>query len=130
AAPVGSSFLLELLVDVRTASTRLAHEFETLTGTQVTEVWILRFLRGIAMPVLLATLVVGWLSTSFMVVPLGDRGVQVAFGRYVGEPLPSGLHVSWPWPFGEIQIVQTERVREVSLGFEKDLSGPQLWTER
>ncbi|MEI9999292.1 MAG: protease modulator HflK [Verrucomicrobiota bacterium] len=34
-----------------------------------------------------------------------------------------------PWPLQDVALVETDRVREISLGFEQDLAGPVLWTE-
>ena len=39
------------------------------------------------------------------------------------------MHLTWPWPIEQLEIVETEAVRQISLGFDKDLSGPILWTE-
>ena len=127
-APVGDSLVLNLLFASRSALSGLTTQFEGLLGLKVADLWIAQFLRQIAEPILLIGLLLGWLSTCVTAVPLDSRGVRVSFGRYSPEALAPGLHYSWPWPMGEIDLVQTERVQELSLGFDKDLAGPMLWT--
>ena len=127
-APVGDSLALDLLFGSRSVLIRITRQFEGLLGLKVADLWIAQFLRQVAEPILLIGLLLGWLSTCVTAVPLDSRGVLVSFGRYSPEALAPGLHYSWPWPMGEIDLVQTERVQELSLGFDKDLAGPMLWT--
>ena len=93
------------------------------------EVWIVRYLRQTVELILLGTIVLGWLSTCFTSVPAGSRAVRMFFGRYQPVPLSPGLHVTWPWPIEQLEIVETETIRQISLGFDKDMSGPVLWNE-
>lgn len=90
-------------------------------------VW--HFLRSKIPSVISMGLFLGWLSTCLTSVPLGSHGVLVSFGRYETPVLESGLHFSLPWPVGEIVIVETERLREISLGYDRDMGGPILWTK-
>ena len=55
--------------------------------------------------------------------------MRMFFGRYQPVPLSPGLHVTWPWPIEQLEIVETETIRQISIGFDKDLSGPVLWNE-
>ncbi len=129
-APAGESLILDLISGSSRSMGRLVGEMETLLGGRLSEIWIVRFLREMAETVVLAGILLAWLSTSLTSVPLESSGVRIAFGQYDTQPLPPGLHVSWPWPLGQIDLVETERVREITLGFDQDLAGPVLWTER
>ncbi len=129
-APAGTSLILDVLSGSRRSARGLVGEVESLIGAKLGEVWIIRFLRETAGVLVLAALALAWLSTCLTAVPLGSRGVLVSFGTFDPKPLEPGLHVSWPWPFGEVVVVETERVRELALGFDRDLTGPLLWTER
>jgi membrane protease subunit HflK len=103
--------------------------FEDLLGIKLREVWIVRYLRQTIELIIIGTVVLGWLSTCFTSVPAGSRAVRVFFGRYQPVPLSPGLHITWPWPIEQLEIVETETIRQISLGFDKDLSGPVLWNE-
>ena len=129
-APAGSSIILDAVLGRGTSWQNCVKSFENLIGTRVGELWILRFLGQIAVPVLAATIVCAWLATCLTAVPTGSRGVRVLLGRYKPVPLQPGLHFTWPWPFDQVEIIPTERVRSISLGFDKDLSGAVLWTEK
>jgi membrane protease subunit HflK len=63
-------------------------------------------------------------------VPVDSRGVLVQQGAFAPKARPPGLHLHAPWPWARLVVVPTERIREVSLGFERDLAGPVLWTEK
>ncbi len=129
-APLGGSVVLDLLDGSARGWHALVSELEALLGAKLSDLWILRFLRQAALPALLALALLAWLSTCLTAVPLGSRGVLVTMGRFAAEPLTPGLHVTMPWPLQQIAIVPTESVQEISLGFEQDLSGPLLWTEK
>lgn len=129
-AAVGSSLLLDVLFGSGHGTAGLIKDLEDLAGTKLGEIWILRFLRRMLAPVLFSGLLLGWFSTCFSTIQAGSHGVLVSFGRYGGQPLEPGLHVCLPWPFQQIVSIQTERFREISLGFDKDLSNAVLWTEK
>ena len=129
-ARIGSSLLLDLLFGSRRSLHALKSELEKLLGTKLGNVWILRFVRASAEAIILAGFVLGWLSTCLTTVPLGSRGVLVSFGKYEPVALEPGLHFSLPWPLEKIELVPTQRIREIALGFDQDLDGPVLWTAK
>lgn len=60
---------------------------------------------------------------------IGPRhhGVRHSFGKWGETSLSPGVHLSLPAPFGGIQQVDTESVREIVLGFRADSGKPILW---
>jgi HflK protein len=129
-SPVAESLLLDRVFGRGDGWLGSVKSFENLIGVRVGEVWVLRFLRQIVEPIILALIIVVWLSTCLTAIPAGSRGVRVLLGRYQEPVLQPGLHVTLPWPFERMEVVATEQVRSSSLGFDKDLSGPVLWTEK
>ena len=127
--PAGASVMLEALLGRRQGLGSAVKSFEDLLGVKLREVWIVRYLRQTAELVIFGTIVLGWLSTCLTSVPAGSRAVRMVFGRYQPVPLKPGLHLTWPWPIERLEIVETEMVRQISLGFDKDLTGPVLWNE-
>ncbi|XHR28952.1 MAG: protease modulator HflK [Chthoniobacteraceae bacterium] len=104
-------------------------EVERVVGKDFRQLWILRFLRAAALPVFLAGLLLAWGATCLHSIPIASRGVLVTMGRWATTPLEPGLHLTWPWPFAQILSVETGRVREISLGFERETNLPVLWTK-
>ncbi|MBA3960570.1 MAG: hypothetical protein H0X40_01530 [Chthoniobacterales bacterium] len=127
--PAGTSPILEALFGRGEGLGSAVQGFEDLLGVKLREVWIVRYLRQTIELIILGTIILGWLSTCLTSVPAGNRAVRILFGRYLPVPLNPGLHLTWPWPIEQLEIVETESVRQVSLGFDKDLSGPILWSE-
>jgi regulator of protease activity HflC (stomatin/prohibitin superfamily) len=107
----------------------LVHHVETSFGVKVGETWVSAFLRQTTEPVILLGIILVWLSTCLTAVPPQSQGVHVRWGRYLEPALKPGLYVTLPWPAEKIEIIPTERVEQITLGFEKDLGGPILWTE-
>jgi regulator of protease activity HflC (stomatin/prohibitin superfamily) len=128
--PIGASVLLDFALGSGTDSRGLIKDLENLVGMKVGDIWILGFAREMLEPVMIVGLVVGWISTTMSSVPLGYKGVLVSWGCYAAQSLSPGLHMTWPWPFEQVILVPTERLQDISLGFEKDLSKPLLWTEK
>jgi len=128
-APAGNSLLLDAVFGHGHGVGGAIKQFERLAGTKVKEMWMLQFLRQTSGIILAAALLLGWFSTCLTAVPAGSRGVSVLLGRYQSRVLNPGLHLTFPWPIEELVIVETEKVRSISLGFDKDLSGPVLWNE-
>ena len=127
--PLGGSLALEILFRRGNPWDALIHHMETSFGVKVGNGWILPFLRQTVEPVILLGIILVWLSTCFTAVPPQSHGVRVRWGRYLEPALEPGLYVTWPWPAEMIEIVPTERVEQIALGFEHDLGGPMLWTE-
>ncbi|MGH8092124.1 MAG: protease modulator HflK [Chthoniobacterales bacterium] len=128
--PAGTSPILEAFFGRGQGLGSAVQGFEELLGVKLREVWIVRYLRQTIELIIVGTIVLGWLSTCLTSVPADSRAVRVRFGRYQPVALNPGLHFTWPWPIEQLEIVKTESVRQVSLGFDKDLARPILWTER
>jgi len=126
---VGSSVGLDLLFGRRASLREGFAALEELLGIKVGEVWIFRYVRDSFEAVFVGTVLLGWLSTALVAVPAGSRGVKVSLGHYAEHPSLPGLHLVWPWPLGSMEIVETQRVRDFSIGYDKDLAGPILWDE-
>jgi regulator of protease activity HflC (stomatin/prohibitin superfamily) len=127
--PLGGSFTLDALFRRSNPLETLTHHVETSFGVELEHEWIIPFLRQTIEPVILLGIVLVWLSTCFTAVPSESHGVRVRWGRYLTPVLEPGLHVTWPWPAEKIEIVPTEQVGQITLGFEQDLGGPALWTQ-
>jgi regulator of protease activity HflC (stomatin/prohibitin superfamily) len=128
-SPLGGSLALELLFRKGSPWDALIHHVESSFGVKVGEGWILPFLRQTIEPVILLGIILVWLSTCFTAVPPQSHGVRVRWGRYLTPALGPGLYITWPWPAERIEIVPTERVEQIALGYERDMGGPMLWTE-
>jgi HflK protein len=127
--PAGTSLILDAIFGRGHNLKSAVKSFENLLGTKLSEMWIGRYLRQTIEIIIIGTIVLGWISTCFTSVPAGSRAVRMLFGRYQPAALSPGLHVTWPWPIEQLEIVETETIRQISLGFDKDLEGPVLWNE-
>ncbi len=129
-AVFGRSVLLPALFGERGPLRSLAATLEKTFGVKLGETWLVQLARLVAAPLALLGVLGLWLSTAVTRVPVESRGVLVSRGAFAPDALAPGLHFHAPWPWGRVIVVPTERVQEVSLGFERDLAGPVLWTEK
>ena len=127
--PLGGSLILEVLLRRRNPLDALVHHVESSFGVKVGHGWVVQFLRQTIEPMILAGLVLPWISTCFTAVPTQSHGVRVRWGRYLAPALAPGLYVTWPWPAEKIAIIPTERIDEIHLGYAHDLGGPELWAQ-
>jgi membrane protease subunit HflK len=129
-AAFGRSVLLPALFGERGPLRSLGATLEKTFGVRLGDTWLVGLARQLAAPLVLLGLLGVWLSTAVTRVPVDSRGVLVQRGAFAPKARPPGLHLHAPWPWARLVVVPTERIREVSLGFERDLAGPVLWTEK
>lgn len=126
----GQSFLLSALFGQSGPLRSLAATLEKTFGVQLGETWLVQLGRRFAAPLVLTGLLAGWLSSGLTRVPVAHRGVLLVGGTLQPRALEPGLHWHAPWPWGRVALLLTERIQEMSLGFDRDLDGPILWTEK
>ncbi|MDD3528740.1 MAG: FtsH protease activity modulator HflK [Gallionellaceae bacterium] len=78
---------------------------------------------GAGLLVLLALLV--WLASGFYIVDTGQRGVVLRFGKYVETTQP-GPRWHLPYPFESVEVVNTEQVRTVEVGYRNSVKAKVL----
>ncbi|MCP4899608.1 MAG: SO_0444 family Cu/Zn efflux transporter [bacterium] len=62
-----------------------------------------------------------YLCSGLTVVHPESKGYEIVFERIVVEDAEPGLHWTWPWPFGRMEVHPTELVRKADVGFRTDL---------
>jgi len=94
---------------------------------RLAEMWMWPTVRK-ALPALLLTVsLLVWLLSCIHELPAGTQGLRHHLGTWEKAALHPGLHASLPWPLGGIETVDTDRLREVVLGFRTDPGQPILW---
>ncbi|CAK0758714.1 regulator of FtsH protease [Gammaproteobacteria bacterium] len=74
--------------------------------------------------IVLFLLLIIWMLTGIYVVDQAERGVVLLFGRFATTTLP-GLRWHWPYPIESVQIVNTEQIRNVEIGYRSTSVGHQ-----
>jgi regulator of protease activity HflC (stomatin/prohibitin superfamily) len=94
---------------------------------KLAEMWMWPSVRK-SLPALIATgLLLTWLGTAVHEVDSRHLGVRQTLGSWEKRDLAPGLHLSAPFPFGQIQKVESQRVHQIVLGFRTDPGQPILW---
>jgi HflK protein len=71
---------------------------------------------------MVSALLLLYLGSGLFSVQPGEAGIKLRFGEIVDAALPAGLHYRLPWPFESHQLIATERIRRLELGFRSDNS--------
>jgi membrane protease subunit HflK len=119
-APAAALFAILLFFSFRRTSVpatfqTIGRGIERLLGIPVTR----HGMQRLALAVVLV-----WLaSTFFFSVPTGYQGLVRRFGAPTGPPRGEGLHLKWPPPFESVELVRTDEVRRVEIGFQSPVAG-------
>lgn len=93
---------------------------EELFGIDVQGTWIIQYVRSMLEPLLYGLLLIGWLTTSLVMVHPTEQGVRSTLGVVESNVLNGGLHFKLPWPLGAVQTVSTQRIHQLSIGHLED----------
>ena len=90
----------------------------------------LRFLQRHLPLVGALTVILLWIQSAFLVVEPSDKVIIERLGRPINleNPLGPGWHTKYPWPIDRAVVIPVERVRQVNIGYTKELNDPYiLW---
>lgn len=94
---------------------------------KLAEMWMWPTVRK-SVPALIVTgFLLTWLGTTVHEIGSAQLGVRQTLGFWGKDDLAPGLHLSAPFPFGDIRKVESKRVHQIVLGFKTDPGQPILW---
>jgi membrane protease subunit HflK len=103
-------------------------------GIDLRSTWALTVVRRSLEPLVIALVLLGWLTTSLTVVHLGEEGLVERLGVPLGgRPLQPGLHLHWPWPVDRVYRLPVRQVQALHVGHGGEESGgPEdvLWARQ
>ncbi len=154
--PAFDSRLLGLLAAPDRIAESVGEALSYQFGVDVTGSWFYRLLSRWILALVVFAILIGWGLTMFVVVEPHQRALILSNGQ-ISKPILSfgetgeqdvgpGLHLKWPWPFGQVLVPEftardasgqtvvtrtTTGVRTLQLGANPPTpgSGPLLWTE-
>jgi membrane protease subunit HflK len=130
--PAFDSRVLGLLTAPESLGRVVAETISYQFGVEVSRSWLYRLLGSAVTPLTLFGMVFLTALSCLTIVGPDERGAILRFGGMVGEPLPPGLHVKWPWPIETTETYPVGQVQEILVS--SDLTGRSresnaiLWT--
>lgn len=113
--PAFDSRVLSLLAApdsiVRSINEAVNYQF----GFDITSSWGYQLLLRSFVWLIGFALAVLFLLSTIVIVEPGQQGVRLRSGRIVGDVYEGQMMVKWPWPFETSEVVDTARIREISL---------------
>ena len=112
-----------------TGSAGLISYLEENTGITMRSLWSLRLVRQLLPGVLMLVIVLTWLSTGLIQIESHQEAAVYRLGKLQDETLKPGLHMTLPWPFDRVEVVDTQSVRRVVVGYVPNGSEDNTWTD-
>ena len=94
---------------------------------KLAEMWMWPNVRRSIPALAITGLLLTWLGTAVHEIDSPQLGVRQTLGSWEKRDLTPGLHLSAPFPFGEIRKVESKRIHQIVLGFKADPGQPILW---
>ncbi len=122
ARPLYDSRLVGLLGQPEGLITTTAQALDYQFGFKVSDTWFFQLVKNYLLVFLLGQFAVLLVSTMFVFIEPGERGLLERFGRPVAGRtlLDPGAHVKWPWPVDEVYRYRTEQIQSFNVGFTPD----------
>ena len=103
---------------------------EENTGLSVKSLWSIRYAVRLLPAALLSLCAVLLAASCFYKVDVQQQAIVYRLGRIQqASPVGAGFHVKLPWPIDKAEIYDTKRVKELLVGYEKQQSADNLWTQ-
>jgi regulator of protease activity HflC (stomatin/prohibitin superfamily) len=102
------------LLSAGVAQRSLAAPIRQHFGIDFSRSWALGYLRGAVMPLTASLLLLAWVLSGVVIVPMEGRAVYERFGAPAGVLHP-GLHVVLPWPMSAIRPLEFGAVHALRL---------------
>lgn len=80
---------------------------------------------GIGLSIVLIIASFLWLVSGFYIVPEGQTGVVLTFGKYDGRMTPAGFNWRWPYPIQSHEVVNVSAVRTMEVGYRSTVRNKQ-----
>ena len=122
ARPLYESRVVGLLGQPEGLITTAAQALDYQFGFKVSDTWFFQLLKSYLLLFVLAQLAILLVSTMFVFIEPGERGLLERFGQPVAGRtlLEPGAHVKWPWPVDEVYRYRTEQIQSFNVGFTPD----------
>jgi len=99
------------------------------TGITMRSLWSMQFVKRELPLAAVCIAVVLWLSTGVAVIQSHQQGAVYRFGKLTEAPMEPGIHLNLPWPFGRVELYDTQSVSKVSIGYVPNETEDNFWTE-
>ena len=101
---------------------------EKNTGITMRSLWSMRLIKSVIPYAFIAALLILWGTSGVVQIDASEQGAHYRLGKLADEPLTAGLHFTLPWPFDRVEVYETGKVQQLSVGYISDDSMDNLWT--
>lgn len=103
---------------------------ETHTGISLKSLWSLKYVAEILPAAILAVVAILFVSSCIYKVEPYEQAAIYRLGSLQESSIKgAGLHFKLPWPIDKAQIYETDRVHNMTIGYESNNTMDNMWTE-
>ncbi len=101
---------------------------EKNTGITMRTLWSIKLIKTIMPYMVVVSAIVLWLFTGIVQVESYQSAAVYRFGVLQNESLSPGLHMTLPWPIDKVEIMDTETVNKITIGYNSVENTDNIWT--
>lgn len=101
---------------------------EKHTGITMRSLWSIRLVKTVIPYAFIAALVILWGTSGVVQIESSEQGAHYRLGKLSDKPLTAGIHFTLPWPFDRVEVYDTGKVQQMTIGYLTDDSMDNLWT--
>lgn len=102
---------------------------EENTGITMRSLWSLQFVKSILPGAVFGVALVLWLATGWVQIDAHQEGALFRMGKLQEKALKPGIHLTLPWPLDKVEVVDTQSVGKVTIGYVPTEVQDNYWTK-
>ena len=116
--PSFDSRLVNLMSEPGSIAHSIAEALNYQFGFEVSGTWFYKLLQKTLVPLLIFGIIALLAVSSIIVVQPGRQAVVLTWGRpsQTRAVLGAGIHFKWPWPAQTVEVIDTGRIRRMTIG--------------
>jgi len=101
---------------------------EENTGITMRTLWSIQLVKNILPYTVMASALIFWLCTGIVQVESYQSAAVYRLGILQKEALDPGIHLTLPWPIDKVEIIDTEKVNKITIGYNSVENTDNIWT--
>lgn len=101
---------------------------EENTGITMRTLWSIQLVKNILPYTIMASAIIFWLCTGVVQIESYQSAAVYRLGVLQEEALDPGIHLTLPWPIDKVEIIDTEKINKITIGYNSIENTDNIWT--
>ena len=90
--------------------------------------WSIQVVKVILPYTIIASALLLWICTGIVQVESYQTAAVYRFGVLQEPALDSGIHMTFPWPIDKIEVIDTDKINKITIGYNSVENTDNIWT--